>query len=619
MPFVITSLEPPLPLTIGETAELTIILTATQPRSSRNYQEYIPRLTIGGEPVNIRACNWRKDKGAIGVDCGFTLADIADRALIAADASLTFEVGIKEQGITTWKTIAALQRLSQRSFNISGDTLTFQSVSGVTEKLNTSPIVPFIMYDPDKVLFDAAAVDKLYDTEGRIYPVEAIPISGLMIYDIFQEIFVERCGFESYWTDIENCPVSQISVDVTDTFLGALNPIIEPFAAPNEEGPLFVEVDGELKIFDTSKFIPAGFPTPRDLTIWGCSSLSINTAYSDVVAAKMVFSVPNSWDFATNRISVSNLPTGNGLFTLSVQNIWELRSFAEPEVVMDERLQFAWEYVSTILGLQVSQEIQTFFFDSYARPLTSTIERWARLPDGSGPSTFIGHDPDEVEVQLIGYAQHPSRIGRQFQQSITRTIAGRIAVDADNPYLDSPFRQPLRLAHWVGNANEGITVEQGNLRTYKESVAPQRNGQVIRSIVDYDHVRDLPITSRREPQVADVSLNGDNSKSRDVIVTETGAAYTGGRVITIHTGPLPIEIATPLVRRKLRKMRTLSQEASLNIIGVDPTVAAGAMFAASDKLEEVEGNFLCTAYSGSGENLGTAEAVWSMTVEGMEI
>jgi hypothetical protein len=615
-----------MPLTTGDTAELTIFLTALNADAGRNVQEYIPKLTIDGEEIRIRTCSWQKQREAIGIDCGFTLADIADRSLISADSSLTFQIGIVRAGVTTWYTIASLQKLSQQSFQIAGDTFSFRSISGVSDKLNTSPVVPFLMYDPDKVPFDASAIDKLYDTEGREYDVEAIPISGLTLYDILEEIFVNRCGFTDYWTDIEDCPVNQLSVDISETFRDALAPIIEPFSAPGTDGPLYAEKDGVLRIFDTSQFIPAGFPQPRDLTIFGCSELSIDAEYSDVVAAKMVFSVPDVWDYTTNRITVLNVPIGNDplsgeiLFKLTVENFIQGRLYAVPGAILDEKLQFSWEYVRTTLEeIDVSQEVLTNIFDKYSRPSISIIERWSRLPDGSGPNAFLGTDPDEREVQYFGYAQHPRKIGRQFQQSITRQVMGRISVDAGNPYLDAPFRQSLKLAHWVGNANEGITVEQGDLRTYQEFVRPERNGQVMRRIIDFDHVRNLPIVSRTDAQVADVSLNGDNTKSFDMIVTETGNAYTGGRLISIAVGPVPLEIAIPLVRRKLKKMRTLGQQASLNIIGFDPTIEIGVAFAASDKLEEVEGNFICEAFSGSGEDLGTADVKWSMTVEGTEI
>jgi hypothetical protein len=553
MPFLVTTQELPIPLTTGDVAELTILLTALNADAGRNVQEYIPKLTIGGEEVYIRACSWQKQRGAIGIDCGFTLADIADRSLIAADSSLTFQIFVVRAGVPTWYPIASLQKLSQRSFQVAGDTFSFRSISGVSDKLNTSPVVPFLMYDPNKVPFDASAIDKLYDTAGREYPVEAISVTGLRLYDILEEIFVNRCGFDSYWTDIPDYPVNQLSVDITETFRDALAPIIEPFSAPGSDGPLYAEKDGVLRIFDTSQFIPAGFPQPRDLTIFGCSELSIDNTYSDVVAAKMVFSVPDVWDYTTNRITVLNVPIGNDpvsgeiLFKLTVENFIQGRLYAVPGAILDEKLQFSFEYVRTALEeIDVSREVLTNTFDKYSRPSISTIERWSRLPDGSGPDAFIGTNPDEREVQYFAYAQDPRKIGRQFQQSITRQVQGRISVDADNPYLGNPFRQALKLAHWVGNANEGITVEQGDLRTYQELVRPQRNGQVTRKIIDFDHVRNLPVVSRTDAQVADVSLNGDNAKSFEIIVTETGAAYTGGRIVTIHTGPIPLNIAIPL-------------------------------------------------------------------------
>jgi hypothetical protein len=166
MPFLVTTQQLPIPLTTGDVAELTILLTALNADAGRNVQEYIPKLTIAGEEINIRQCSWQKQKGAIGIDCGFTLADIADRSLIAADSSLTFQVAVVSAGVPTWYPIASLQKLSQRSFQVAGDTFSFRSISGVSDKLNTSPVVPFLMYDPNKVPFDASAIDKLYDTAG---------------------------------------------------------------------------------------------------------------------------------------------------------------------------------------------------------------------------------------------------------------------------------------------------------------------------------------------------------------------------------------------------------------------------------------------------------------------
>lgn len=620
MSFLVTSIDPPSAVTTGETAELEIILTANPAPSAGQYQEYIAKLTIGGEDIRIRGCEWSRQRDSIGVDCGFTLADINDRALITPTSSLTFQIGIKSGGVTTWKQIASLQRLSERSFDVVNDTFTFKSISGVAEKLNKAPGRPFMMYDPDRVPFDSTKIEKLYDAEGRIYEVEEIIVPGLTLYDVFEEVFVNRCGFSSYWTDIEDYPVPQLAVAVNETFLGALNPLIEPFCAPGEEGPMLVEVDGELKIYDTSRSKPVGFPHPRDMTVWGCSGFSLTSEFSDVEAVRMVFTVPDTWDYVTNRIVVTNLPTGDNLFTLHVENIFELRSYFQPDLIMDERVQFVWDYVSTLLGTMVSQEIVSNTFDRYGRETLSHIRRWARVPDGVTLGVAIPVNPDEEEFQATEYAPHPSKLGRQYQRSVTRNFSGSISSNFDNPYLGEAFRQPLRLAHWGGNADVGVDIEQGFTRTFMEHVTPHRNGQVTRQVIDYDHVRDLPVVQKREPAVGDVSLNGNNSRSRDILVTLDGAEYTGsGRVIDMYTGPIPPHMALELVRRRMAKMLTAPQKVALNIIGVDPDVEIGEEFSSSDKLDQIEGDFVCVGFSGQGVNLGTENAEWSMSVEGSEI
>jgi len=616
MSFVITGFALPEPITTGEEATFTIRLTAYEARATRNVQEIIPRLTVyggrlpeEGEEIRIRACSWQKAEGATGIDCSFTLADVNDREFITKSTSLTFEIGLKENGTTTYKTIASLNKLSQVAFQIAGNTFSFQTVSGVTDKLNASPAVPLMIYDPDKVPFNADEIEQLQDTEGREYEIEAIAVTGLTIYDLFQEIFVNRCGFADYWTNIPNFAVPQLSVDITETYADALNQWIEPFSAPGSDGPLLTETDDVVSIHDTSLLIPADFPTPRDLTVWGCSEAAISAAYSDVEAAKMFYSIPSTFDYTTNLMETSNLPIGDGLWRFSFTNTLEFRSFAQPLIVMDKQLQAVWEYTyRDSLANPVTQEQVTNFFDRYARLRSTLTDRWALLPDETSAPAFIGTDPTEHEEQQFTYAQHPNSLGRQYQQSITKSLTGRIMVDANNTYRGDPFRQNLRLAHWAGNAEEGFTIADGPLRNYQETVSPGRNGQVQRRITDYDMVRDLPMSQRREAQVGDVSLNGNNTITRDLIVTEDGSEFTGGKVVQFSVGPIPLDISIPLVRRKLVRLRETRASASLNIIGFDPTIEAGITFAASDLEEQIEGNFICTAFSGSAE----------MTREGMQ-
>lgn len=616
--FVITESGLPTPIVPDETASLIITLSVVDQRVD-NYREIIPYVSIDGVEVDIRRCAWNRARGAIGTACEFTLADTEDRSLLTPAASLLFKIGLKKNGVISWKVIADLQRLSQRSFSVDGDEVSFSSVSGITEKLNTSPVTPFMMYDPDKVTFDAALQEKLYDTEGRVYPVEAIPVTGLTLYNILEEILVNRCGFTGTLPFIDDFKIPQISCDVTETYLSVLSPFIEPFCREGEEGPLLVESDGVLKIYDTSRPLPPDFPAPRDLSDWACSSLSIGRDYSDVTAAKMVFSVPDVFDYVTNRIVITNLPTGDDRWTLTVRNVYELRSYFQPTLIMDEREQLFWELISDLLGNQYSQEIQSSNYDRFARVVSTQTQRWFVSPLVTG--AFASRVADEDELQTFTYLQHPTRIGKQYQAEVRRQLAGLNIVDADNPYFDEPFKQQLRLAHWAGNANDAVTVERSNLRIQNESLVPHRNGQVTRRALDYDRLRDLPINLRRDTQVADPSLNGDGStpRSREMLVTEDGSEHTGGKVITIHTGVIPLEPATALVKRRLAKVKLAPTEATLGKIGFDPNIDPGKVFSASDKSYALEGNFICVGDSGAGENLGTKDEKWSMSVEGIEI
>lgn len=624
MSFLITSTAWPTPLTDGETATFTIRLSIASEVAVENVQEYVPRLTIGGSEVAIRACNWNKSRGAVGVDCGFTLADISDRGSIAPGSSLKFEVGIVPPGAlptdpeVDWRTIADLQQLAQRSFSISGDTFSFRSISGIADRLNTAPVTPFLMYDPEKAPYDPTTVETVYDTEGRAYPMEVIEVPNLSLYAILEEVIVNRCGFTDFDPNgIPDIAVPQFDVNQGESFLDALWAIVEPFAPEGLDGPLLTEKDDVIGLHDLSNLLPSGFPTPPDLTEFAVDEFSIDASYSDVVAARMVFSIPDDWDFATSRIEVTNLPEGDNLWKLTIKNIHELRSHYQPDIILDEREQFFSEYVNSLLGASISLDQTTKFFDKYARERTAITKRWFMEPGETSVNIF-GPPTEEIQ-QITRYEQHPHKIGRQYQSKITRETTGKITVDSVNPYRGQPFRSQMRLAHWAGMAHEETTTETGLLRVQSETYRPQRNGQVVRKIFDHDHVRNLPIANRNEPAVGEISLNGAGARSREMIVTEDGSEYTGGRIIDIHVGSIPLEIAIPLVRRKLKRMRLLSQEARLSIVGFNPEIEHGYIFSASDKDFQMEGSFICVAFSGSGENLGTDQSKWSMSVEGVKV
>lgn len=619
MCFLITTSQHPTSPTTGEIAEFTIRLITLEDLPTLNVQEIIPRLLVNNNEVRIRQVSWQKSRGAIGIDCEFTLADIADRSLITDNASITLNIGTKE-GLAAiqWNTIASLQKLSSRNFTISGDTFRFSSISGVSDKLNTSPARPFMMYDPEKVPLNSDEIEQLYDSEGRLYELEAISVVGLTLHQALEEIFVNRCGFTEFDpNNVPDFPIPQVAASIQQTFLDAVWPYIEPFGPADGSGPLLTEENGVLTIHDMSHILPDGFPIPPDLTIFGCSELSVNAAYSDAAAVIMSFSAPDTFDYVTNRLIVTNLPTGDNLSKLTIRNIHELRSFYQPNVVMDERDQVHWESIFTPLLFTVSKEVTYWYYDKYARETLVKSERWIAEPGQSTVNPF--GPPTETATQYTIYSQHPRTIGRQYQSKIIRQVVGKISVDAENPYRGQPFRQALTLAHWSGNHPETSTIETGNLRTVEKTFTPLRNGQVSRKIFDYSNVRELALNVISEPAVGDISVTGFGSRSREMLITEDDSEYTSGLVIPIAVGPIPIEHAKPLVQRKLRRMKTHSKEAVLNIIGFNRQVKTGLTFSVSDKLEQIEGTFICVGYGGECVVNEDGSTTSTMNVEAIEV
>ena len=66
---------------------------------SRRYINNIPKLTVDSVEVAVKQGRWNASPDSVGIDCGFTLWDVGDKAAILAGTTIKFEVGVKVEGV----------------------------------------------------------------------------------------------------------------------------------------------------------------------------------------------------------------------------------------------------------------------------------------------------------------------------------------------------------------------------------------------------------------------------------------------------------------------------------------------------------------------------------------
>lgn len=608
-------------VTEQENSSLQLVVDIRPAAPASKYIEQKARLTVDGSPIPIKSFQYQEPRRAVGANLSVRLARLSDKNSIARNSVIKFEIGTKRAGVWQWVTKFDSGELTGKDYSIGWatnqptDTLSIRAAGDLNKRLSRTPATDLIFYNPAKTTLSQTDFEPIYDTSGRAFSTQ-LAAANLSLHYLFDQIFVTRCGFDSVETNIPNYQISRADFGFGSGYLSGIAPLVGMFE------PVFFVRGNVLWILDTTAILPAGFPAPRTITPTAYRGLNLSESHQKIDALLLSFSETDSaFDYFTTRLEQKTEESGTyGTLDFTrletSRTIREYRKSSAPALVVKtdvrDETKSTYDYQLNLIGRETNQ----FFFDAFGRQTRVQKRIEGRVPNFALPNNPVQLLTVREETALTVYAAHPFEPRRQFQKSFIRQIRGLIAVDAENEYLDAPFKQDFTDAHRAGNLADGITTEFGPLKTVTETQKPQRDGTVKIETQTVDHVRGIVINPASETRAGDVSLNGSASKqSRVLVFAEDNAVRSTERVEPFAVGQLPLVFAAPLARRRLKKRQSKTGDVSFDLIGFDETIERGTILTAVGRSAENLGAFLIEGLTVTGDERG----IISETIEGQQI
>ena len=610
----------------GAESELVLLVEILPARIDSNYQQVGARLSVGGVNVPILSYDESVSSVAAGKTVSITLARIEDRNLLTPDAEFlieTFEANGDEEII--WETVLT-GKITEKSVSFANedgkplDAVTFTTVS--TDKLAKSPNRNLVVYDSVLSDVDASEFEPVYDTAGRAYTLGAVPVANLSLYKLFDEIFVNRCGFSSVVTNLPDYPIRRADFSLFEAFYDGVKPFIGVFDAID-----FQSADNKLYLTDATLSLPAGFPAPRVLEAAKIQTISSKSDQQNIEGFELQFSQSETGEFFTTKTQTfpsevrRAFPGGRISSTERTVKYRQYRSNYARNIVLREIIESEEVKIfganSIVVPIEVS--LETFEFDYLGRQkqTTKTVsKRVPSLPDGSVSLREIQSD----ELKL-SYGIHPFTPRRQFLKRTEFSSEGLIAIDSDNQYFGEDFPQAFTDAHRAGNLKDSMTETSGLLKSITEDFKPLPDGTVQVFTTEIDHTpeavgRDAIVkTSQGEPRAGDVSVSGAGRAARLYVLPNDADILTTQQLESFAVGELPLRLAVPLARRRLKRIG--KQKLDISLVGWNKTVQQGIILQAVGRDNESV-NLIAVGYR-KFARIENDSLNWGMTLEGAEI
>lgn len=606
----------------AERDELRLNVSLLPSEPAANFQEVKARLLCDGEEIPIKRAALDAPPDQIGYRLDVTLARVSDRETVLSSENLEFQTGFVSGGETSWHTRLSGGKLMNSSFQISwtgdapGDELTLSALSNLSDKLQYSPEKNLTMYDPSRIDQVPENSEILEDTAGNQFPEELVPIMEMRLYDLFEEILVERCGFQSFRSNLPNYRIRIANFDITAGYFSGIAPHIGQFE------PLIFEVDDVIWIVDASISLPAGFPAPETLSISRYTNLSLSQEFQNLDGFIVIYSENDDGDFYVQRIEQTTESSGefgdpNFTETEITRTFRDYRNFSNPQTTI--RSELTGETRETYRNSElIGRETLTRQFDGLGRENGSRLTSEALVPNLNENGTLLMQTV-RIDDYSVFYAAHPFERGKQIQTRSIRQISGLIAVDEENTYFDQNFEQPFLEAHQAGNLASGMSTRFGGIKNISESIKVLSSGQVKLETRIEDLVRNVITSSSSEVKTGDVALNAQTTRQRRVMVLETDqSTRTGKPLQNFAVGELPLQFAVPLARRKIKRAKSSPGNIAAELPGVDLSIKRGSI----KLLEQRAGNLgsvLIEGFRETYDDLGTNRQKITTTLQGVKI
>ncbi len=438
-----------------------------------------------------------------------------------------------------------------------------------SSKMRRTPSLDLIIYDPALETIDEATLEPIQDSRGGYYYPEVVRKEGLTLHYLFSEIFVDRCGFAAYQTNIPDYGIKRYDCSAGQSYYEALTGYIGMW-----EPLLYTEGD-TLWIVDTTMSggvgdQPMGRPfTPKLYKDVG------NTEGKDHIGGLVLqyIELASEWDYYT-RATDDPERTGTGtLFTEVIREYLEYRKLSLPFVVQRRALDKETTRVrkdDPVFGDIIEKIVNDLQYDGAGRIIKRIRTADSYLPSFSG---IFSMQRSETETETYTYLQHPFKQRQIYVAEKKYTRSGLLVRNVDSPHLEQPFDQTLKDAYRSGNLTWELLAQPGAVRTLPiesriETARPLRTGDVRVTVTETDELTDVVTRQYTEERAGDIGLNTlAPSQQRMYVYPEDPVdPDENSRLDTFHIGEVPLSVGLPLAKRVL--VQRMAPNGALEMTGI---------------------------------------------------
>lgn len=616
-----TTISANLRLSLAETSELAMVIDIVPGAlgaPGRYISGWLPRLKIDGTEVPVIEWTFTESPNTAGGDLQVVLARPTDRALFTSTAQIEFAIGrrVRVMGTVVWDEASMyvfMHGSSVKGFtsslgwanNAPTDSVSVNGSSSLEDRLGLTPATDEIIYDSTRQTLTLDSFDPIIDTEGRFYFPTLTPKANLTLYDIFQKVLVEKCGFSFYQTNIPDFPLNRVDLKMGQGYLDSIKGYFGMFE------PVIFPVDEGVWIVDTTTVLPAGFPSPRQVAVSEYRTLSLTKLQSRLDALLVEYVEQRlDYDYITSGTETKTEETGefgtpNYTSTFIQRLFREYRKFSHPGVIIRKELYHEDRTTTGPTGVgEIASMVENYTYDSQNRLTEREKTEQGRIPHLDDPTIFVMSDVKK-ETETLTYAVHPYQPRSNFLQKREILTEGLIAIDSENQQLGKDFERDFSTAYRSGNLVESMTTRFGAIKSRTETFEPLRDGSVRVTTKEVDALANSVIEDTREEKTGDIAINGLSPQQlRMLVFDDESTTRATGRVETVHFGELPVSIMIPLARRVLKTRKRKGQTITCDVVGFDPILRRGMTINAIGRLAASLGNFIILGRQVKGDHTG---------------
>lgn len=570
------------------------------------------RLNIDGSPVPLSDFSFNVPERAIGSELTLTLADIT--AVLTENTDVTFEIGVGDGSGLDWATLMDVGRVTSENKVVAvdqngtpTDRLEINAISSLTDRLETAPRIPVVLYDPDQIDVVTATESvqgDVVDQDGDPIEPDLVAIQGLDLSQLMNYVYVEQLGFTEVITNIASFPLKQAIFPLTATLRSVVDAEIAGF------DPVFVADDAlRLWIIDPQGILPTGLEdTVLNIT---------QSAYVDVSWAKqrsgsvnaVLLTVRNDTQSGTTLPEIVDRVVQEpfrdvgsygeaGWQRISITRFYKDFLDGSGRSINYRTLTITYARVGVVVrDIMIEDQTDSYKYDWRLKTgHTKTVKVLSRLP---GVDTLAMRDA-HTEVNTIEYVITSDGSEAIKVGEVTQTSGTILRVE--NP--DDPSN-PTRTSLFDANRNEDFpedaTVEtpvtiSSRIDEWQE-VGPD---QIVITYQPLNQLTSKPLLPRTENHTG--TLRVRLRDERDTTTTRlirnlTAEAEIGPRVpVSMQAGNIPVETALGLAERLLARRGNEPTRVAITYAGLDLSLRRGSLRVITDREALTDYLIMITGY-----------------------